>query len=308
MPFKMTESTAVKIRSETPRDYAAIANLHARAFGGRGSEGAIVSLLRHRAGFDPDLSLVAELDGQIVGHVLFSPYTIRLLGEGANALNLAPIGVDPAYQRHGVGTALINTGHEIARGMGYSLCFLLGHPEYYPRFGYRTGVYGASSIAVTAAGLPDLQTRLPVESDIPALCDLWLREEGSVDFAIMPGEALLDWISPNPAIESRVYLREGMVVGYARVHGDEVRMFLARDAEAARAMAAQLAGDAGAITLPLHPYSVSAAVFGKPECKAWDAGMACSLVPGAFDEFYAQLQAGKRLPGRPLWPVAFDVG
>ena len=65
--------TAIVIRPEQPTDYAAIAAVHVRAFENRASEALIVALHRHRAAFDPDLSLVAEEDGQVVGHVLFSP-------------------------------------------------------------------------------------------------------------------------------------------------------------------------------------------------------------------------------------------
>ncbi|HEY8285015.1 MAG TPA: hypothetical protein VIJ28_11575 [Chloroflexota bacterium] len=61
------------IRPEAAADYAAIADLHARAFGHRTGEALVVALLRHRGSFDPELSLVAEMDGRVVGHVLFSP-------------------------------------------------------------------------------------------------------------------------------------------------------------------------------------------------------------------------------------------
>jgi predicted N-acetyltransferase YhbS len=88
----------MNVRPQTPRDYAAIATLHARAFGERAAEALIVALLRHRAAFDPELSLIADEGGRVVGHALFSPQAIRLLGETVAVVNLAPIAVDPAYQ------------------------------------------------------------------------------------------------------------------------------------------------------------------------------------------------------------------
>jgi putative acetyltransferase len=98
------------IRPETPHDYSAIAGLHERAFGDRAANAMIVALHRHRAAFDPDLSLVAEEGGQVVGHVLLSPRDIRLLGETVCAVNLAPIAIDPSHQRRGIGGRLLDAG------------------------------------------------------------------------------------------------------------------------------------------------------------------------------------------------------
>ena len=137
------------------------------------------------------------------------------------------------------------------------------------------------------------------------LRDLWRHEEGGVDFAVDPGDDLLDWLSPNPAIRALVYTRSGEIVGYARLYGAaRAMLFLARDAAAARQMAGQLGAE---VELPLHPNSASANVLGTARCDAWDAGMACSFVPSPFDDYYAQVQAGTRLPGRTIWGVEFEV-
>jgi hypothetical protein len=61
------------------------------------------------------------------------------------------------------------------------------------------------------------------------------------------------------------------------------------------------------VTLPLHPNSTGADIFGAPHCEAWAAGMACGLAPGPFEAFYSQLQDGQRGPGRVIWPVSFDL-
>src|SRR5262245_37154844 len=97
----------LRIRSETIPDYAGIAALHARAFGERPAEALIVALHRQRPTFDPDLALVAEQDDRIVGHALFSPHSVRLLGQDVRAVNLAPLAVDPSAQRQGIGARLI---------------------------------------------------------------------------------------------------------------------------------------------------------------------------------------------------------
>jgi putative acetyltransferase len=304
----------MRIRAETPHDYPAIAAVHARAFDFRAMEAMLVALMRNRAAFDPELSLVAEVDGQIVGHALFSPQSIRLLGQPVRAVLMGPLGVDPSVQKQGVGGALMRAGHEIARAKGYTLSMLLGHPSYYPRFGYQTNMFGNASVLVRKRDLPDPQTlfaRPPIESDVPTLRKLWEREESNVDFAIDPGGALLDWLSPNPAVKSWVFLRDEEIVGYVRwdiEHG--VHSFCAADHEAARGMAAYIGNsypDMDEFRLPLHPYSASASAFGVAECTAWDAGMACPLAPCVFDEFAARLRAGERLPGRPVWGVEFEL-
>jgi putative acetyltransferase len=302
------------IRPELPSDYRAIGDINARAFDNRAAEAAIVALLRQGESFDPELSLVAEQDGKIVGHVLFTPYTIRLLGEDVEAVNLAPIAVHPDHQREGIGKALIEEGHRIAAGKGYLLSFLLGHKEYYPRFGYKTHSYGWSEL-VLPNPVPvesTLQTRPPLPDDLPALWRLWRYEEGDVDFAIDPGQDLLAWISPNRGIRSEVYLRETELVGYIRVRENDPAkpaIFLAADTRAAHEMAdalSRLTPD-GPLTLPLHPNSRSAQSLGEPKASAWAAGMALSLAPNPFDEYYGMVQVGDRPPGRVIWPVAFEL-
>ena len=300
------------IRPETVADYAAIAAVNARAFNFKGSEPLMVALARHRSSFDPELSLVVEVDGRVVGHALFTRQVIRLLNDDLPAVLLGPIAVDPAYQDQGFGGALIVEGHNVARAKGYTLSFLVGHPSYYPRFGYRMNVFGVSHVTVVSVGEPPLQTRFPTDADIPVLSELWLHEEGGVDFAIHPGNDFMDWSFTNPLVLPSVYLRDGEIVGYARIQHNEPlkpRLFLARDVDAARAMVNTIAGAAGReVTLPLHPYSASASAFDtKPTAHAWDAAMAHRLADGPFDEFVARLEFKQRLPGRPIWPVMFDV-
>ena len=306
------------IRPEAVADYAAIANVHARAFTNQRRVGLLVSLLRHRRAFDPDLSLVAELDGRVAGHVLFSPYRMRLLNQTVATVNLSPIAVDPAYQGQGIGGRLISEGHALAAAKGYALSILVGHPTYYPRFGYQQRVYGTARVVASTTILPDvlLETHEPSSEDSPMLQELWQHEESAVDMALEPGPDLLDWISPNPAIRATVYTRDDVVVCYTRINAAQPtrpRYFLARDNEAAQAMVATMAHTLDADTppteylLPLHPFSTSTQAFGEATTTAWDAAMVCPLAPSSFEEYLAQVQEGQRPPGRPIWPVAFDL-
>ena len=303
------------IRPETPSDFAAVAEVNVRAFGGRLEEAVIVALLRQRRAYTPDLSLVAEVDGEVVGHALFTPVQMPLMGDTVRAVVLAPLAVDPAAQRRGIGSALMAAGHAAARQQGAVLSFLLGHPDYYPRFGYRMQAFGWSRMTVQAAPQPlegPWVARVPVEADLPALMALWAHEEGGVDFSMQPEATLTDWLSPNPFVRCVVYERDGQVAGYTRVLDSkpaDVRVLLAADAEAARTILQHLAHLAGAdsLTLSLHPASASAGALGQATVETADPFMACPLVPGALDDGQEAVQSSKRLLGRPLWPTVFDL-
>lgn len=303
------------IRPETPADFAAIADLHTLAFDQRYDEAAIVALLRQHSGYRPELALVAEQDGQIVGQAYFTLVTLRLLDDSVPAVILAPLAVAPGYQGQGIGGALLEAGHAAARAHGAALSVLLGHSSYYPRFGYVTRVHGSASLRLEGAAdrpLVDLSERTPTAADEPALQALWLHEEGGVDCALHPAAGLREWLSPNPAVACRVWLRNGVMIGYTRVHAAQPaspRAFLAADPGAAQALAGALARQAGvqALELPLHPRSASATVLGTATAQAWEAGMACALVPGALDGLLAAQASGARPAGRIIWPTLFDL-
>ncbi len=96
----------------------------------------LVARLRNSAAFIPALSLVAEVDGKIVGHIMFTKIAIKAEKKTHSALVLAPVAVLPQMQGKGIGKKLILAGHEIARSLGFTAVILVGHPVYYPRFGY----------------------------------------------------------------------------------------------------------------------------------------------------------------------------
>ncbi len=102
---------------------------------GQPLEAQIVARLREVA--DPYLSLVALLEERIVGHILFTPVTIRGETSCSGALGLGPMAVLPEHQAQGVGTALARAGLEACRRSGHDLIVVVGHPGYYRRFGFR---------------------------------------------------------------------------------------------------------------------------------------------------------------------------
>lgn len=300
----------MNIRPATINDLPTIGQIHAFAFDNRASEPAIVVHHHLRPQFDAELSLVAEVGGQIVGHALFSPQTLRFLSHLVNAVNLAPIAVAPAFQGQGIGAALMDEGHRIALQKGFALSFLLGHADYYSRFGYLPHAYGFSEVTINVKNYKakGLSTRPAIAADIPTLYEFWMHEERGVDFTLDPGTALLDWISPNAAMKSMVFTYADEMVGYARqdVNG-QVRVFMAQDHDVAQKMARHLAGDNSEVILPLHPHSASTGAFPEmPTCQAMDVCMALPLEESAFDAYYAGVQSGKREAGRPVWGVAFE--
>jgi putative acetyltransferase len=122
------------VRQERPEDVAGIRHVNEQAFDGP-AEADIVDLLRARG--KVALSLVAAQDDRIVGHILFSPVMIESEGElCASAVGLAPMAVLPELQKQGIGSRLVKHGLEQCRKAGYQCVVVLGHAEYYPRFGF----------------------------------------------------------------------------------------------------------------------------------------------------------------------------
>ena len=125
------------IRKEEINDYNKIREVVKIAFESTehtdGTEYILVDKLRGSIGFIPELALVAEEENKILGHVMFTKVKI---GNDVE-LALAPLAVLPSAQRKGIGTALMNNAHEIAKKLGYNLVVVLGSEQYYPRVGYK---------------------------------------------------------------------------------------------------------------------------------------------------------------------------
>ena len=121
----------ISIRLEEPHDVVAVGETNEQAFGTR-LEAALVDTLR---GTPDSIALVATVDDRVIGHILFTPVTIEP-ATAVSVAGLAPMSVRPTYQREGVGGQLIRAGLEECRRRGYKAVVVVGHPEYYPRFGF----------------------------------------------------------------------------------------------------------------------------------------------------------------------------
>jgi putative acetyltransferase len=125
----------MNIRKETEGDYSAVRKVNESAFE-TNEEADLVDSLRKNPNYIPELSLVAEDNGEIIGHILFTPLNIINSEVDNKLLALAPMAILPKYQKKGIGSALIKAGFEKAQELGYTAVVVLGHPDYYPRFGF----------------------------------------------------------------------------------------------------------------------------------------------------------------------------
>jgi predicted N-acetyltransferase YhbS len=160
----------VLIRQERTEDYEKVYELVRAAFAcaehTNHDEQNLVVRLRNSSAFVPELSLVAEATGKIIGHILFTCAVVREATREYETLILAPLAVAPNYQRKGVGGCLIEAGHQVARELGFRSALLVGHPTYYPRFGYRP----AETLGIL--------TGLELPADVFMACEL---SEGGLD-------------------------------------------------------------------------------------------------------------------------------
>jgi len=131
-------NNATNVRAAVPNDFEGIRRVVEAAFG-QSAEADLIEALRASA--DPFLELVAERSGELVGQIAFSPVVIEPAADsGADVpeglMALAPMAVRPDCQRSGIGRALVIEGLEACRSRGVGAVFVLGHPAYYPRFGF----------------------------------------------------------------------------------------------------------------------------------------------------------------------------
>ena len=131
------------IRSETPEDISGIRIVNERAFG-RLAEANLVDALRRNG--KSAVSLVAEDDDRIVGHILFSQVSVETVEREMIGVGLAPMAVIPERQNQRIGSMLVEQGLKLCREDGHPYVVVLGHPDYYPRFGFvPAGRFGIKS-------------------------------------------------------------------------------------------------------------------------------------------------------------------
>src|SRR5215510_8192246 len=139
------------VRSEKPEDIPAIRIVNERAFGGA-AEADLVDALRRNG--KATISLVADDDGRVVGHIIFSPVTIETSERELAGVGLAPMSVIPETQNQRIGSLLVEEGLRRCREGGHPFVVVLGHPDYYPRFGFvPAGSFGIKSEYNVADGV-----------------------------------------------------------------------------------------------------------------------------------------------------------
>ena len=156
----------ITIRAERPEDISHVRHINELAFG-QPVEARLVDTLRQVC---PDaLSLVAE-DGDVVGHILFTPVVAENGAERIVGMGLAPMAVLPDRQRQGIGIQLVERGLGILRERGCPFVVVVGHPEYYPRFGFeRASRHGLSS---QWEGVSD-EAFMVLVLDVDAMAGVW---------------------------------------------------------------------------------------------------------------------------------------
>jgi putative acetyltransferase len=152
----------IAIRIESPEDAARVRQVNELAFE-QPAEADLVEKLRPAC--TDALSLVA-VDDAVVGHILFTPVVVESAGRRVVGMGLAPMAVLPDRQRRGIGSDLVRRGLEILRERGCPFVVVVGHPEYYPRFGFeRASMHG---LANQWAGVPDAAFMVLI-LDMPAM-------------------------------------------------------------------------------------------------------------------------------------------
>lgn len=297
------------VRSEKIGDEDAISETVFKAFDSA-SEAKIVKVMRRDYhAFSRKYSVVACIGNEIVGHTLFSPCRIRLRGKFVQALVVAPVAVVPEYQRKGIGQEMMKFGHALGAVDGFALCYLLGHPEYYPRFGYKP-CFGLSQAKVDVEKLPVPDISLmpsPVkQADIPWLVTLFEKEFSDIDFSLHWGANLAEWHMDG--YDAAIWrTKEGRRVAYsvARTETKQFKLMLAEDGYYLRQMIYKLK--------PQVLLQHRAGWLGKQlkdetwiSFKTWfsKAAMAVDLGCGVLDDFLKKVDFEKDEPGFTAWPLA----
>jgi putative acetyltransferase len=300
----------INLRSEMSGDEESIDRVNCSAFGSM-NEANIVRLMRvYHPAFDSRYSITAWDGDTMIGHALFTPARIRLVGQTVKALALGPIAVLPEKQRKGVGGQLIRHGHELGKLDGFALVFLYGHPSYYPKHGYHA-CFGLSRVTIDVDRVPGPTRkfrRLPVQpDDIPWLAERHEAEWEDVDFGWLWGNSLSEWTIP--CLNALMWWTEdGRRAAYTVALSGRTgcKILLADDTGIARDVVATIRPT----TLEHHPSGWMARncldpAWATTEVKVSSAAMACELQEGVLESYLKAIDADDRLPGFTLFPLPF---
>ncbi len=303
-------NSIIEIRAEKPGDESSIDIVNCKAFKSMG-EAYLVRFLRdHNPGFERKYSITAWHDGEMVGHTLFNPTTIRFMGTDVSALAVAPVAVIPEKQKLGIGGDMLRYGHELGRRNGFEIAFLAGHPSYYPAHGYKS-CYGFAKITINTDKLPEPSRELTpmpvVESDISWLVDRFNAEFEDVDFTWIRGSEIDEWIFPG-ANALMWFTSDNKRAAYtlSKPGNKHLNMLLADDSSLAVDVISTIKPE----TIEHHPsgWLSKNAInpeWGKSECRLSPAAMAYELQTGALQPCIDAVESGERPPGFCNWPIWF---
>jgi putative acetyltransferase len=190
---------SIEFRSERPGDEAPIDVVECRAFRNM-DEANLVRMYRERyPAFDRRYSICAWDGDELVGHALFLPFEMNLMGRRVKAVALSPDGVIPERQRQGIGTAMNRHGLDVARKDGFAVAVTNGDPAFYRRLGYKSAL-GFARVTIDRDALPEPSQELGVwpvrPEDVPWLVKCHDAEWADVDFAWNRGDDIREWAAP----------------------------------------------------------------------------------------------------------------
>ncbi|HEX3082369.1 MAG TPA: N-acetyltransferase [Candidatus Saccharimonadia bacterium] len=158
----------LRVRPETPADFNAVDAVITRAFN-RPPVAEMVRLIRASDNYVPSLALVAERDGRVVGHVMLSYAALESdTGEHQKVLTLSPVSVEPDLQKQGIGSHMIREVIRRADEQGAPMIVLEGHPEYYPKFGFKPAAELGVTFKLPDWAPPEAAMALPLSHYDPA--------------------------------------------------------------------------------------------------------------------------------------------
>lgn len=176
------------IRTERENDYNAIDEIHNSAFG-HDVESALIRRLRKAESFNKEFSLVAEQDGEVIGHILFTPITVESPAKSSPAIILAPLAVLKEYRGVGAGTALVAEGIKRTREAGFTLMLVYGHRFYEKKFGFtlahEKGIFRPNPmpgavvrmLPLTEGGADGVMGVIKYPKEFRPLIEEWYKEE-----------------------------------------------------------------------------------------------------------------------------------
>ncbi|XMB67228.1 N-acetyltransferase [Mycoplasmatota bacterium zrk1] len=313
----------VKIRKEQIKDFYDISEVNYKAFlkefqSNYVSENGMIDCARRLKDFDGDFSLVAEIDGIVVGHILLIPLNIIINGKVKKAVSLGPVSVIPELQGKKIGQALIEKSHQLAKEKGYDLSFLFGHDTYYPRFGYIPHTVGESFalIEVKDKETTTLKEKSIIEEDIPFIHDLYMKWFENVDLTVLYDPSLMSYVSHSPSVEAFILLKEGNRIGYVRYKKNEENnplLCLAKDQESFDEILNYLKDKSNKETIkfPIHHDSLGYQLLSNYQHEyknsTFSAGMILNLSNDKCVEDYIENAKSSKKTGLMIYPTSLDI-